>query len=87
MDSLGIQSSEKNNLNIKQTAKEWACTECTKRSTIFLEELRKLVVRMMHSMSILVALTIFSLIANSLALGVVVQLAKALEDNICCPSL
>ena len=75
-----------NNLNIKQTAKEWACTECTKGSTIFLEELRKSVIRMMHSMSILVALTIPSLMANSLALGVVVQLARTLEDNICCSS-
>ena len=40
----------------------------------------------MHSMSILVALTIPSLMANSLALGVVVQLARTWEDNICCSS-
>jgi len=41
----------------------------------------------MYSMSILVALTIPSFIANSLTSGVVVQLAGALEDNICYSSL
>ena len=41
--------------------------------------------RIMHSIAMLVALAILSLIANSSASGAVVLLAGALEDDICWP--
>jgi len=56
-------------------------------STAFLAELRESVIKIIYSMSILVALAISSLITNNSASGAVVLLAGALEDNTYCPSL
>jgi len=78
---------EKNNLSTEQITKECICSECTEWSTAFLAELGKSVIRTMYSISILVVLAMSSLIVNSLASGVVIQPARALENNICCPSL
>jgi len=80
---------QKNNLSAKQTAKEWAYSECTKRSesTVFLAEPRELVIIIVYSTSILVALKTCSLITNSLASKVVVPPEGALEYEIWWPSL
>ena len=51
------------------------------RSTIFLAELRESVMRIICSISILVALETFSFIANSLASEVIILPARALKDN------
>ena len=61
--------------------------EYTKWFIIFLAELRELVIRIMYSTSILIALAILSLMANNSVSEAIVQLAKALEDNIYYPSL
>jgi len=73
---------EKNNLSIEQITKECICSGCTEESTAFLAEPGKSVIRIMYSMSILVVLAMFSLIVNSLASGVVIQPARALENVI-----
>jgi len=78
---------EKNNLSTEQITKECICSGCTEGSTTFLAKSGKSVIRIMYSMSILVVLAMSSLIVNGLASGVVVQPARALENNICCPSL
>ena len=65
--------------------KEWACLEYTKRSTACLADPSGSVMRIIHSMAILVILAMPSLIANSLVSGVVVLLARVLENDICWP--
>ena len=70
----------KNNLSTEQTASEWACSECTKESTVLLVESRELVMRIMYSISILVALETSNLIANNSVLEVVVLLAEAFKE-------
>jgi len=57
---------------------------CSVLRLFFSIEPRKLVIRIMYLISIIVALTMFSLIANSSALRVVVRLAMALENDNCC---
>jgi len=74
-----------NNLSTEQTAKEWACPECTEGSTAHLADPSESVMRIIHSMATLVALAIPSLITNSSASGAVVLLAGALEDDTCWP--
>jgi len=54
---------------------------------VHLAEPRESVMSIMYSMSILVALEIPSLMANSSALGAVVLPARAFEDNTWWPSL
>ena len=80
------KATTKNNLSIEHMAKEWACLECTERSTTFLADSRELVVRIMCLISILVALETPNIMANSLVLGAVVLLAGTLEDDIWWPS-
>ena len=78
---------EKDNLSTDQITKECICSGCIEGPTAFLAEPGKSVIRIIYSMSILVVLAMFSLIVNNLVSGVVVQPARALENNICCPSL
>ena len=52
---LWLRLQNKNDLSVEQTAKEWACSEYIKRSTIFLAQLRILIIRTICLMSILVA--------------------------------
>ena len=73
---------EKNNLNTKQTVKEWTYSEYIERFTIFLAESRESMIKIIYSMFILVALAMFSLITNSSTSEAVVWPAKTLEDNI-----
>ena len=84
---LWLKPLQKNNQSAKQTAKEWACPECTEGLTDLLAEPRESVMSIMCSMSILVALETPSLMANSSASGAVVQPAGALEDDTWWPSL
>ena len=84
---LWLKPLQKNNQSAEQTAKKWACPECTKGSTDLLAEPRESVMSIMHSMSILVALETASLMANSSASGAVVLPAGAFEDNTWWPSL
>ena len=84
---LWLRPQEKNDLRTEQTVKEWACSEYTERSTVFLTELRESVIRIMHSISILLALAIPGLIANSSVSKAVIWLAKTLENNTYCSSL
>ena len=84
---LWLEPLQKNDQSAEQTAKKWACSECTERSTDLLAEPRESVVSIMCSMFILVALETPSLIANSSASGVVVLPAGALEDDVWWPSL
>ena len=63
--TLWLEPLQKNDQSAEQTAKEWACLECTERSTDLLAESRESVISIMHSMSILVALKTPSLMANS----------------------
>ena len=85
--TLWLEPLQKNNQSAEQTAKEWACPEYTEGSTDLLAEPRESVMSIMHSMSILVALEIPSLIANSSASGAVILPVRALEDNTWWPSL
>jgi len=73
----------RNNLSVEQTAKEWACPGCTKRFTACLADPSESVMRIMHSIAMLVALAIPSLMVNSSASGVVVLPAGALENDTC----
>ena len=84
---LWLKPLQKNDRSVEQTAKEWACPECTEWSTDLLAEPRESVMSIMRSMSILVALETPSLMANSSASGAVIQLAGAFEDNTWWPSL
>jgi len=84
---LWLEPLQKNNLSAKQTAKEWAHPECTEKSTDLLAEPKESLMRIMHSMSILVALETPSLMANSLALEAVVLPAGAFENDTWWPSL
>jgi len=63
---------EKINLSIEQTTKKYTCSECIEESTTFLAELRELVIRIMHPISISVALVMPNLITNSSASKVVI---------------
>ena len=84
---LWLEPLQKNDRSAEQTAKEWACPECTEGSTDLLAEPRESVMSIMRSMSILVALETPSLMANSSASGAVVLPAGALEDDTWWPSL
>ena len=84
---LWLEPLQKNNRSAEQTAKEWACPECTEGSTDLLAEPRESVMSIMRSMSILVALETPSLMANSSASEAVVRPAGAFEDDIWWPSL
>jgi len=84
---LWLEPLQKNNWSAEQTAKEWACPECTEGLTDLLAESRESVMSIMHSMSILVTLETPSLMANSSASGAVVRPAGAFEDNTWWPSL
>ena len=84
---LWLESLQKNNWSAEQTAKEWACPECTEGLTDLLAGPRESVMSVTCSMSILVALETPSLMVNSSASGVVVRPAGALEDDTWWPSL
>ena len=84
---LWLEPLQKNNQSAEQTAKEWACPECTEGSTDLLAEPRESVISIMCSMSILVALETPSLMANSSASVAVVRPAGAFEDDTWWPSL
>ena len=79
---LWLESLQKNNWSAEQTAKEWACPECTEGLTDLLAGPRESVMSVTCSMSILVALETPSLMVNSSASGVVVLPAGTLEDDI-----
>ena len=78
---------EKRSISIRQIAKEWVYSEYIEEFTIFLTKLRRSVIRIIYLMSILVALEIFSFIANSSVSEAIIWLAKTLKDNIYYSSL
>ena len=84
---LWLEPLQKNNQSAEQTAKEWACPECTEGSTDLLAEPRESVMSIMCSMSVLVALETPSLMVNSSVSGAVVLPAGAFEDDTWWPSL
>ncbi len=62
---LWLEPLQKNDRSAEQTAKKWACPECTEGSTDLLAEPRESVISIMCSMSILVALETPSLMATA----------------------